>query len=72
MAAFEGGFKLFGRFTGSADEKGLNRGFDGVCSGMKNRASSASDSQVGRPQGYLRAIGLGMSVLLALYFWLSA
>ncbi|MBT8036865.1 MAG: NADH-quinone oxidoreductase subunit L [Verrucomicrobiae bacterium] len=72
MAALEGGFKLFGRLTGSTDEKGLNRGFDGVCSGMKNRASSASDAQVGRPQGYLRAIGLGMSVLLILYFWLSA
>jgi NADH:ubiquinone oxidoreductase subunit 5 (subunit L)/multisubunit Na+/H+ antiporter MnhA subunit len=72
MAAFEGGFKLLGRFMGSADEKGLNRGFDGVCSGIKNRASSASDSQVGRPQGYLRAIGLGMSVLLILHFWLGS
>jgi NADH-quinone oxidoreductase subunit L len=72
MTAFEGAFKLLGRFTGSADEQGLNRGFDGFCSGMKNRASSASDSQVGRPQGYLRAIGLGMSVLLVLYFWLSS
>jgi NADH-quinone oxidoreductase subunit L len=72
MAAFEGGFKMFGRLTGATDEKGINKGFDGVCSGMKNSASSASDAQVGKPQGYLRAIGLGMSVLLILYFWLSA
>ncbi|MCP5536246.1 MAG: NADH-quinone oxidoreductase subunit L [Akkermansiaceae bacterium] len=72
MAAFEGGFKLFGRMTGATDEKGINKGFDATCSGMKGSASSASDAQVGRPQGYLRAIGLGMSVLLILYFWLSA
>ena len=39
---------------------------------MKGSASAASDAQVGRPQGYLRAIGLAMSVLLILYFWLSA
>lgn len=72
MAAFESGFKLFGRFTGSADEEGLNRGFNEICSGMKNRASSASNAQSGRPQGYLRGIGLGMSVLLVLYFWLNS
>ncbi len=72
MAALEGGFKMFGRLTGATDEKGINKGFDEVCSGMKHSASSASDAQVGKPQGYLRAIGLGMSVLLILYFWLSA
>ncbi|MBT8044363.1 MAG: NADH-quinone oxidoreductase subunit L, partial [Verrucomicrobiae bacterium] len=72
MAAFEGGFKLFGRMTGATDEKGINKSFDGVCSSMKGSASSASNAQLGKPQGYLRAIGLAMSVLLILYFWLSA
>ena len=65
-------FKMFGRITGATDEKGLNDGFNGMCSGLQNTAGSASRGQSGRPQGYLRAIGLGMSVLLVLYFWLSA
>jgi thymidine phosphorylase len=39
---------------------------------MQNRADAASRNQAGKPQGYLRAIGLGMSVLLILYFWLIA
>jgi NADH-quinone oxidoreductase subunit L len=72
MGAGEACIKMFGRWTGSSDEKGLNDGFNRLCSGLQNRADSASRSQVGRPQGYLRAIGLGMSVLLILYFWLSA
>ena len=72
MAAVEGGFKMIGLLTGAADEEGLNNGFNEVCGKIKSRASSASDSQVGRPQGYLRSIGLGMSVLLVLYFWLRS
>ncbi len=57
MAAFEGGFKLFGR---------INKGFDNVCSTMKGGARTASAAQSGKPQGYLRDIGLGMSALLLL------
>ena len=72
MAGGESFIKRFGRWTGVSDEKGLNDGFDSLCSGLQNRADSASRSQAGKPQGYLRAIGLGMSVLLILYFWLSA
>jgi NADH-quinone oxidoreductase subunit L len=72
MGVGEACIKTFGRWTGASDEKGLNEGFNRMCSGLQNRADSASRSQSGRPQGYLRAIGLGMSVLLILYFWLSA
>jgi NADH-quinone oxidoreductase subunit L len=72
MALSEGLIKLFGRWTGTADEKGLNDGFNQVCAGLQGSADSASKGQSGRPQGYLRAIGLGASVLLILYFWLIA
>ena len=72
MGVAEGVIKGFGKITKTTDDRGINRGFDGVCSNLQNRADSASQSQSGRPQSYLRAIGLGMSVLLILYFWLSA
>jgi NADH:ubiquinone oxidoreductase subunit 5 (subunit L)/multisubunit Na+/H+ antiporter MnhA subunit len=72
MGVAEGVIKGFGKITRATDDRGLNKGFDGVCSGLQHRAESASASQSGRPQSYLRAIGLGMSVLLILYFWLSA
>ncbi len=72
MGVAEGVIKGFGRLTGATDESGINRGFNGLCSGLQKRAGNASRSQSGRPQAYLRSIGLGMSVLLILYFWLSA
>jgi NADH-quinone oxidoreductase subunit L len=72
MGLSEAVIKWTGRFTGFADEEGLNEGFDGVCGGLQDGADTVSDSQSGRPQSYLRAIGLGMSVLLILYFWLAA
>jgi NADH-quinone oxidoreductase subunit L len=72
MGLGEAATKLIGRVTRGADEVGINRGFDATCDGLKHRARTASRSQVGRIQGYLRAIGLGMSLLLLLYLWLSA
>ena len=72
MGVAEGVIKGFGRLTGTTDESGINRGFNSLCAGLQKRAGSASRSQSGRPQAYLRSIGLGMSVLLILYFWLSA
>jgi len=64
--------KRCGRITDTTDEAGLNDGFDGLCAGLQRRAQSASDTQTGRPQAYLRSIGLGMSVLFVLYLWLRA
>jgi hypothetical protein len=72
MGLAELGIKACGRITRASDEAGLNRGFDGVCDGLRDRADSTSRSQTGSPQGYLRTIGLGVTVLLVLYFWLSA
>ncbi len=72
MALTEGFIKLFGRWTGTADEKGLNDGFNRMCAGLQDSADSASVAQSGRPQSYLRAIGLGAATLLVLYFWFTA
>ena len=72
MGVAEGVIKGLGRLTGATDDKAINGGFDGLCGGLQKRAGSASSSQSGRPQAYLRSIGLGMSVLLILYFWLNA
>jgi NADH-quinone oxidoreductase subunit L len=72
MVLTEGFIKLFGRWTGTADEKGLNAGFNRVCGGLQDSAESASDGQSGRPQSYLRAIGLGTAALLLVYFWITA
>jgi NADH-quinone oxidoreductase subunit L len=72
MLMAESGFTAFGRLTGWSDEAGLNRGFNRFCEGLRNRAASASQSQSGQPQAYLRTIGIGMSLLLVLYFWISA
>lgn len=72
MALTEGILKLCGRWTGTADEKGLNDGFNRMCGGLQDSADSASDAQSGRPQSYLRAIGLGSAILLVLYFWITA
>lgn len=72
MSAGEALVKMAGRITGSTDEVGLNGGFNGLCNGLLRRADNASRSQSGRPQWYLRGIGLAMSLLLLFYFWLSA
>lgn len=68
MALAEGVIKWFGRGTGRLDQGAINRGFDGACGEMKERALSVSAAQAGRPQGYLRMIGLGAALLLLLYF----
>jgi NADH-quinone oxidoreductase subunit L len=72
MALAEGIIKLCGRWTGMVDEDSLNRGFNSACAALQNRADSASAVQSGRPQGYLRAIGLGAAALLLMYFLISA
>lgn len=72
MSMGEALVKAFGYMTRAADENGLNRGFDGICDGMKRRALATSRAIGGRPQSYLRSIGLGMSVLLVLYLWFAA
>lgn len=62
--------RCLGRLVRSGDVSALNRGFDGFCSLLKRRAAWVSSQQSGRPQTYLRAIGLGVSMLLMIYFLL--
>lgn len=64
--------KAVGRLARISDEELLNRGFDGVCGQLIRRARHISGSLSGRPQGYLRPIGLGMSALLIVYLWLQS
>lgn len=64
--------KGVGGMTRSLDDQGINQGFDGLCERLQRRAATTSSGQSGRPQSYLRSIGLGAAVLLILYFWLSA
>jgi NADH-quinone oxidoreductase subunit L len=63
--------KRCGIITRSTDDCAINGGFDRACDGLRQGAASSSQSQSGRPQGYLRAIGLTATLLLLLYFWLS-
>jgi hypothetical protein len=72
MGLAETAVKWLGRVTKATDEAGINRGFDGACAGLRGRADSASRSQTGKPQSYLRTIGLGISVLVVLYLWISS
>lgn len=64
--------KGVGRLARISDEELLNRGFHGVCQRIKMRAGITSSGLSGRPQSYLRSIGLGMSALLIVYLWLQS
>ena len=72
MGVAEGVIKLFGTIDPRHRRSGINRGFDGVCSGLQRTRRFRLELPIRQTQAYLRAIGLGMSVLLVLYFWLSA
>ena len=51
------------------DEQGVNRGFDETCRGISEGGGFLSSLQNGRVQSYLRALGLGMAVLVLLLIW---
>ena len=48
----------------------LNFGFDSSCNALREYGSSIASCERGRVQGYLRIIGIGMVVLLAVIGWL--
>ena len=54
---------LFEKFT-------LNLGFDSSCGGLRDCGSLFSEWESGRVQGYLRFLGVGVVVLLAIIGWL--
>jgi NADH-quinone oxidoreductase subunit L len=51
------------------DEYVVNLGFDAGCRGITSGAGATSRLQDGQVQGYLRVIGLGLTVLLLLLTW---
>jgi NADH-quinone oxidoreductase subunit L len=51
------------------DEYVVNLGFDAGCRSLKRGAGATSRLQDGQVQGYLRVIGVGLTVLLLLLTW---
>jgi NADH-quinone oxidoreductase subunit L len=51
------------------DEQVVNRGFDETCAGARNGGGFLSRLQNGRVQNYLRALGLGLAVLVLILIW---
>ena len=75
MAVGEAIVKGLGYLSSLTDENALNRGFNRTCDAMKKQASLTSACISGRPQAYLRSIGLGMSALFVLYLcylWIAS
>jgi len=53
----------------SLDEYVVNLGFDEACQRLRRGAGLSAGFQGGQVQEYLRALGLGLAVLLLLYVW---
>jgi hypothetical protein len=51
------------------DEQAVNRGFDETCLGISKGGGFLSTLQNGRVQNYLRALGLGIAVLVLILIW---
>jgi hypothetical protein len=51
------------------DEQLVNRGFDETCRLIAGGGGLLSRFQNGRVQNYLRALGLGLAVLVLLLIW---
>jgi len=60
------GFSWVNRFI---DEYVVNLGFDQGCRGLREGAGLLSQLQNGRVQRYLRAIGVGLAILVLLLIW---
>ena len=60
------------RVSDGMDRFLLNFGFDSSCNALREYGGGLSSLQTGRVQGYLRVIGVGMVVLLAVIGWLLA
>ena len=55
-------------FRWIGDELIINGGFDAGCEGVRESGGLMSKLQSGRVQNYFRALGLGVAVLLVIYF----
>jgi NADH-quinone oxidoreductase subunit L len=63
--------QLFGMFTTSVDERGINAGVDETTAGTRGLARLLSSAHSGQIQTYLSAVAIGMLALLLLYAWLA-
>src|SRR6266540_977468 len=63
--------QLFGIFTTSVDERGINVGVDETTAGARGLGRMMSAAHSGQIQMYLGAVAIGMLALLLLYAWLA-
>ena len=63
--------QLFGIFTTSVDERGINAGVDETTAGARGLGRLMSAAHSGQIQTYLGAVAIGMLALLLLYAWLA-
>ena len=70
VRAFGGLGQLFGIFTTSVDERGINAGVDETTTGTRGLGRVMSSWHSGQIQTYLGIVAIGMLALLLLYAWL--
>ena len=63
--------QLFGIFTASVDERGINAGVDDTTAGARGLGRALSAAHSGQIQIYLSVVAIGMLALLLLYAWLA-
>jgi len=63
--------QIFGIFTTSVDERGINAGVDETTAGVRGLGRLMSAAHSGQIQTYLGAVAIGMLALLLLYAWLA-
>jgi NADH-quinone oxidoreductase subunit L len=70
VRGFGGLGQLFGIFTTSVDERGINAGVDETTTGTRGLGRVISSWHSGQIQTYLGVVAIGMLALLLLYAWL--
>jgi len=63
--------QLFGMFTASVDERGINAGVDETTVGTRGLGRLMSAAHSGQIQTYLGVIAIGVLALLLFYAWLA-
>jgi NADH-quinone oxidoreductase subunit L len=71
VRAFGGIGQLFGIFTASVDERGINAGVDETTVGARGLGRLMSAAHSGQIQTYLGIIAIGVLALLLFYAWLA-
>jgi NADH-quinone oxidoreductase subunit L len=71
VRAFGGIGQLFGSFSATFDERGINAGVDESVLGTRGLGRLMSKLHTGQIQTYLGAVAVGVLVLLLFYAWLA-